>query len=88
MAHDMCTASNEINKKHLEFQLEEFLASGATEYATDSVTYKKGTTILEESQQLEFAERLALAGVRVTIQESPPVVALLKKRYGDLFNYE
>lgn len=88
MPHDMCTASNSINEKHLQFQVEEFLASGKREYGTDSVTYKKGTVILEESQQLAYAVSLAKNGIVVVIRESPEVVKELKKRYGDLFIYE
>jgi len=88
MAHDMCSSSNAINDAHLSFQIESFITSGATEYHTDSVTYKKGTVILEESQQLEFAVQLAKNGVAVTIKESPEVVAQLEELYGDLFIYE
>lgn len=88
MPHDMCSASNTINDAHLRFQVEEFIASGATEYRTDSVTYKKGTVILEESQQLAYAVQLAKAGIAVTVEEAPEVVSRLKELYGDLFIYE
>ena len=88
MPSDMCEASNSINEKHLHKQIENFLKSGEEEYFTDSVTYKKGTTILEESQQLEFAVALATMGVKVTIKEHPLVIKKLKEIYGDLFIYE
>lgn len=88
MPSDLCVASNDINKKHLDFQVKQFLDSEKTQYITNSVAYKPGTVILEESQQLEYAKRLAEAGIRVTIKESPPVVKKLKKLYGDLFHYE
>jgi len=88
MPADMCVASNNINKKHLDFQVQTFLESGLQEYTTNSVTYKPGTIILEESQQLEFAKRLAEAGIKVRIFEGPAVVEELKARYGDLFSYE
>lgn len=88
MPHDMCTASNTINEEHLEFQVNQFLATGKTEYETDSVTYKKGTVILEESQQLEFALRLASSGIDVTIKESDEVTKQLREMYGDFLNYE
>jgi nucleotide sugar dehydrogenase len=88
MPHYMCTASNESNKSHLRFQVEDFLESGQDEYHTDSVTYKKGTVILEESQQLKFAVALAKRGIKVTIKESEKVMAELKERFGDLFVYE
>jgi nucleotide sugar dehydrogenase len=88
MPYDMCEASNSINNKHLGFQVEQFLNSGIREYETDSVTYKKGTVILEESQQLKYAEELARNGIEVTISESDNVIQQLKNIYGDLFKYE
>jgi UDPglucose 6-dehydrogenase len=87
MPFDMCEASTNINDKHLHFQIEQFLNSGQSEYFTDSVTYKKGTVILEESQQLRFAYALAKSGIKVTIQESDKVIKILKESYGDVFNY-
>ena len=87
MPYDMCNASNGINEKHLSYQIKTFLDSGQKEYYTDSVTYKKGTIILEESQQLEFAVKLAKLGIKVTIEESTEVIDILKQKYGDLFNY-
>lgn len=87
MPFDMCEASTDINGKHLDFQVEQFLSSGQPEYFTDSVTYKKGTVILEESQQLRFAHALAKNGVKVTIEESEEVIQNLKKIYDDLFAY-
>lgn len=87
MPYDMCEASNSINKKHLQNQIDNFMDSGQKTYYTDSVTYKKGTVILEESQQLFFALELAKKGIEVTIKEHPDVIEVLKERYGDLFNY-
>ena len=88
VSHDMCSASNTINDSHLRFQIDQFMASGATEYYTDSVTYKEGTVILEESQQLQFAVQLAKNGIAVTIKESEEVVSQLEVLYGDLFVYD
>tara|TARA_R110000824_G_scaffold401421_2_gene612087 strand:- start:9422 stop:10546 length:1125 start_codon:yes stop_codon:yes gene_type:complete len=88
MPYDMCSSSVSINKKHLHFQVEKFLQTGAKKYFTDCVTYKKGTTILEESQQLEFAKQLAEHGIKVTISDIQQVINKLKLEYGDKFNYE
>lgn len=87
MPYDMCEASTAINHLHLEYQVQKYLDSGKKEYYTDSVTYKPGTNILEESQQLEFAVRLANKGVAVTVEETPEVIQVLKQQYGDLFTY-
>jgi hypothetical protein len=52
-----------------------------------SVTYKPGTEILEESPPLALAVRLARAGRRVVIHESPAVLAQLRAEFGQLFEY-
>ena len=49
---------------------------------------KKGSVILEESQQLALALRLASEGRKVLIKDVPAVVSAVKKLYGDLFLYE
>jgi len=87
MPSDMCVASTDANDKHLEYQVEDFIATGRKEYRTDSVTYKKGTIILEEAQQLKFAVELANRGIKVTVEESEEVIKQLKNEYGDLLNY-
>jgi UDPglucose 6-dehydrogenase len=87
MPSDMCIASVNINDKHLQYQVEDFMATGQKAYKTDSVTYKKGTVILEEAQQLKFALELAKRGIKVTVEESEEVIKQLKNEYGDLLNY-
>ena len=87
MPHDMCSASSTINDLHLDFQVQQFINSGKKTYITDCVTYKPGTVILEESQQLKYAVELAKQGVEVIIKEEPRVVSELKETYGDLFRY-
>ena len=83
-------ATDEINKRHLQFQFEESLKRfGEQETIVfDEVAYKKGTVILEESQQLELALKLAHSGRKVLIKEKRVVIEELKQRYKDLFNYE
>tara|TARA_R100000231_G_scaffold132458_1_gene104975 strand:+ start:1116 stop:2216 length:1101 start_codon:yes stop_codon:yes gene_type:complete len=88
MPFDMCAASNNANEKHLQYQIDQFLNSGKKRYYTDSVTYKKGTVILEESQQLKFAYSLAMKGIEVTIEESSKVIETLEQKYGKTFIYK
>jgi len=82
--------TDEMNRKHLEFQVSQYLRA----YHEDepihfgSVTYKPGTEILEESQPLALALRLARAGRRVVIHETPVVLAGLRSQFGDLFVYQ
>jgi nucleotide sugar dehydrogenase len=83
-------ATDEANQLHLEFQVARYLSECAREDSIrfTSVSYKPGTTNLEESQQLALALRLASAGRRVIIQDCEEVIDQLKRNYGDLFEYE
>ena len=83
-------ASDESNKKHLDYQIEYFKRSQpqSEPITLDSVTYKPESTMIEESQQLAYAAGLAKSGFSVTIRERPSVVAQVKEIYGDLFRYE
>lgn len=80
-------ATDISNKKHLEFQLNEFL-----EYPEpivfDHVAYKKNSDILEESQQLELAVELMKRGKKVLIHENARVIENLKKEFGNSFQYK
>lgn len=81
--------TDEMNKRHLVFQVNDFLrAYGETEAIRfPYVTYKPGTEMLDESQPLAVAVQLAQAGRKVVIHESPAMVAELRARFGDLFEY-
>lgn len=82
-------ASDESNKEHLKFQVEEFCKKTKSDLVSfDSVTYKPNTTIVEESQQLEYAVQIAKKGFTVVIKESKEVVKSLKEKFGNLFVYE
>ena len=53
----------------------------------EGVAYKKGTSILDDSQQLNFAVRLAQYGYKVTINDLDSIVSQLKEKFGTLFIY-
>jgi len=81
-------ATDDINKNHLHFQVNNFLNTNSDEVVVlDTVTYKPGTDILEESQQLAFAVAVAKAGRKVRIVEARSVIEVLQKKHGDLFEY-
>jgi hypothetical protein len=61
--------------------------SGSDSVEFDSVSYKPESTMIEESQQLEYAVRLAKNGISVTIKEKSGVIEAVRKKYGELFNY-
>jgi nucleotide sugar dehydrogenase len=80
----------ESNRKHLEFQVESYLEKNPRPAVVviEDITYKKGTNIIEESQQLLFAVELANRGYNVILKESEDVIEQVKAIYGDLFEYE
>jgi len=83
------SATDEMNRRHLIFQVNDFLRSydESEPIHFAYVTYKPGTEMLDESQPLALAVQLAGAGRKVVIHESPAVLAELRARYGDLFEY-
>jgi len=80
----------ETNKNHLDFQVKQFVKNRdkLEPVIFDSITYKKGTIIIEESQQLLFAAKIAQKGYNVVIKECCEVTDQVKEIYGDLFDYE
>ncbi len=83
-------ATDEVNRRHLDFQFAQYCAQYGPdqEIVFETVTYKPGTTILEESQQLALALRLAQAGRKVRVRDLAPVVAELRALHGALFAYD
>ena len=86
----MIIAAEEINKNHLQFQLNKFFENNSKDKLVvfDSITYKKGVTLIEESQQLLYAVEIAKNGYKVLIKEHPYVIRQVKEIYGNLFMYE
>lgn len=80
-------ATINVNKQHLHFQLENYLAENKEEYIFDSVTYKKDTDILEKSQQLELALELVKAGKKVKLKNSELVRLKLEEAFPNYFEF-
>lgn len=82
-------ASDAINVDHLQNLVEYILLENTQNipYFFDSVAYKKNTTILEESQQLELAKELQKRGMKVYIHDSENVLKSLECLFGERFNY-
>ncbi len=100
MPADISIATDEINAKHLEFQIKDFTENHAvtTQLAFgecrdpnflvfENVTYKKGSVMIEESQQLAFAVAVAKLGYSVTIIDCEEVIESVRQIHGDLFSY-
>jgi UDPglucose 6-dehydrogenase len=79
----------DTNSNHIVFQIKHFVENNDKSIPVifDSVTYKEGTIIIEESQQLLFAVSLAEEGYEVVIRERKEVIDQVKLLYKDLFIY-
>ncbi len=82
-------ASDMANDQHLDFQLQQFkkINDKREKIIFKDVTYKIGTTIIEESQKLKLAILLAHSGYKIVIKDNPKTISQIKKIYGDLFEY-
>ena len=90
MPSDISSATDSINQKHLTFQISSFISQNDIKdpVVLETITYKPGTTIIEESQQLAFAVGIARAGYSVKIIEHQDTIRQVQDLYGDLFEYE
>jgi UDPglucose 6-dehydrogenase len=80
-------ATDEVNRRHLNFQFKEMMMANDP-IIFEHVSYKKGTSILEESQQLALAIMLAKAGRQVIVLEEEMVTRKLEQSYPGLFSFE
>jgi UDPglucose 6-dehydrogenase len=85
--HRIGMTTDEVNKLHVENVADYVIAKNTAglPYYFDSVVYKRGTTILEESQQLLLAANLAARGAAVFIHDLPEVRAQLEKTHPGTF---
>jgi UDPglucose 6-dehydrogenase len=81
-------ATDEVNRRHLDFQVQQALDNTDETITFDYVSYKTDSTIIEESQQLALALRLARAGKTVVIRERTTIIRFLEKEYPGLFIFE
>jgi nucleotide sugar dehydrogenase len=87
---DICEATDSANNKHLEEQIKQFKLSHydiSKDVVINSVSYKPASILIEESQQLKFAVRLAKDGYNVTIFERQCVIEAVKNKFGDIFKF-
>lgn len=87
--HTIGETTDQSNKRHLQNILEYITTKNVEKRPIffDSIVYKKGTHILEESQKLELALLCAENGNRVLIHDDKYVIKQLMDRYGDKFTY-
>lgn len=83
-------ATDEVNHRHLEFQFQQYLKEYREneKIIFDGVTYKRGSVMLDESQQLALAVKLAKAGRKVLLRDQQVVLDEVQKLHGNIFEYE
>jgi nucleotide sugar dehydrogenase len=86
----LSAAADEINHMHLQFQVRQWISrtSEGETVVFEEVSYKKGTSQIEESQKLKLAAALASNKRNVIIKDSPKVVEQVRSLYGNLFTYQ
>lgn len=79
-------ATDEYNKLHLEYMLKEVRESDARSSGVymDYVSYKKGTDIIEESQELEYVLQLVREGFNVTVKDRKEVIEKVRSQHPEL----
>lgn len=82
-------ATDSANQQHADRMAQELLQMDLAEYLFEDVCYKPKcpVPIIEESQKLQVAKRIAEAGKRVFIKDRPEVIQAVKTEFGDLFEY-
>lgn len=77
------------NKSHIIFQLIELFNENRDEYIFERVAYKDTKVpIIENSTKLKIALLLSRAGKRIIIRDTPSIINEIKKKHGDIFQYE
>ena len=86
----LCDATDAANRQHSVLMAEMLLTQGLERYVIADVAFKPGcrVDVIEESQPLEVAKLLARAGKRVAIRDRAAIIALVRRTYGRLFEYE
>jgi UDPglucose 6-dehydrogenase len=89
MRNTIGETTDAFNRAHVDNLVEYIVGKnvGKLPYLFNSVVYKRHTHILEESQKLELALRLAKKGVPVHIVDESKIVQELENKYANLFTY-
>lgn len=90
MPAEISKSTDISNKLHLNYQVESFISKNSIDKPVifESITYKPESTMIVESQQLEFAIRLSQSGYKVLIKEKNEVIEEVKKMCNNIFEFE
>ena len=88
---EISSATDKSNSSHVVEQVKNFVKNNPDkkrEHVFDSVAYKKGTDIIEESQKLKFLSLLVQEGYDITIEENNNnIINSIKMSYGEIFTF-
>lgn len=82
--NNICKATDDANKLHLDQQIKQFEIDHPDKneiIQIKNIAYKKNTDILDESQQLKFAIKLAEKGYKIKIIENNNIINKIKSVY-------
>ena len=82
-------ATDRTNRWHAEYMAKKMIAQGLEEYCFEDVCYKSfcAVPIIEESQKLAVAKKIAESGKTVTIIDSQEILEKVREEFGELFRY-
>mmetsp|Transcript_21688 Transcript_21688/g.26126 ORF Transcript_21688/g.26126 Transcript_21688/m.26126 type:complete len:364 (-) Transcript_21688:182-1273(-) len=83
-------ATDMSNQQHADLQARELLRNDLDVYEFESVAYKEGSMvpIIEESQKLAVAAKVAKGGKKVVIRDTELILDAVRAQFGSLFTYE
>lgn len=82
------SATDTYNKLHTKYQSKHIRKNKQGQIVFDGITYKKNSSIIEESQQLEVALDLVRNGEEVLIIDTESVIEKVRSLHGETFNYQ
>lgn len=82
-------ATDTANEQHAEWMARKLLEQNLSEYVFEDVCFKPNcpVPIIEQSQKLAVARRVAEGGRKVTIFDTETVLAKVRQEFRDLFHY-
>lgn len=84
----LAEATVRVNEEHLYFQLKNEIKDESEQHVFEYVSYKPGTDILVESQQLKLAVELVKKGKKVIIKNSALIKNQLENDFPGFFEFE
>ena len=83
-------ATDDYNNFHADFMAKAHIAEDKEEYVFTDVAYKPNCAInmIEESQPLRVALKIAEAGKKVKISDREGIISMVRREFGPVFEYE